>query len=539
MRIRLVRVVAMVVATAASAAVVVLSSGDGLSRSGHGAGADEGLRLIPMDRPAFVPPPESARFTTRAATFTVNYSGFTAPAQAALQFAVDIWSGLLTSPEPVVVDASFATLASGILGSAGATSLRRGVPNDPFANTWYPVAVANKLAGTDLDPARSDITASFSDAVTWYFGTDGQPPSGTVDFVTVVLHEIGHGLGFFGSATIGGGGFGTWGVGTGKPDAFDRFVQNGSSQYLIDQTLFPNPSAELAGLLTGGDLFFGSPALASLTTGRAVTPPARMYAPAAFEAGSSYSHLDETTFPAGDSNSLMTPKVAFMEAIHDPGTITREVLREIGWTVSAGAPPSPADFPTAPTDLAAAISGLDVTLTWNAGAALFSPPSRAASTAFSLEARSASGLTDVLVEALGNVTTFSAQGVPGTYFVAVRGVNAAGQGPRSNEITVQLPGGGAPPCGVVPDPPTGVTVTVSGGTVTLNWTASTGCPATSYLVAAGSTPGADDRASFDTGSALPTLAVMGVSSGTYFVRVHGRGAAGTGGPSPEITVVVP
>lgn len=530
-----------VAALAAVVGVVMLVSGpvpDSMTaRKAHGATPDGGLRLQPTDRPSHVAPP-AARLTTRSATFTVNYSGFTAPAQAAFDFAVGIWSSLLTSPVPIVVDASFGPQPAGILGSAGATSLRRGVPNEPYPNSWYPVAVANKLAGTDLDPAQADIVASFSDAVTWYFGTDGQPPSGTVDFVTVVLHELGHGLGFFGSATVSGA-VGTWGVGSGIPDAFDRFVQNGASQYVVDQTLFPNPSAALAGQLQGGDLFFGSPALLRLTTDRAVTPPARLFAPAAFVPGSSYSHLDETTFPSGDANSLMTPDLSFMEATHDPGNITREILREIGWTVSAGPPPSPDDLPKAPTDLSAEVSGLFVTLTWNAPAPLFAPPTRAAATAYSLEAGSASGLTDVLVQPLGNVTTFSAPGAAGTFFVAVRGVNGVGPGPRSNEVIVTLPGGGPPPCGAAPDAPTGVTPSISGSTVRLDWNASAGCAATSYLVEAGSVQGANDLASLDTGSATPLFSVAGVPSGTYFVRVHGRNVSGTGAPSPDVMVVVP
>ncbi len=66
-----------------------------------------------------------------------------------------------------------------------------------MANTWYVQALANKLAGQDLDPDTSDINATFSSTFTnWYFGLDANPPVGQFDFVTVVLHEITHGLGF-------------------------------------------------------------------------------------------------------------------------------------------------------------------------------------------------------------------------------------------------------------------------------------------------------------------------------------------------------
>src|SRR5262249_59824059 len=34
------------------------------------------------------------------------------------------------------------------------------------------------------------------DSSAWYYGLDANPPSGQIDLVAVVLHELGHGLGF-------------------------------------------------------------------------------------------------------------------------------------------------------------------------------------------------------------------------------------------------------------------------------------------------------------------------------------------------------
>ena len=41
----------------------------------------------------------------------------------------------------------------------------------PLANTWYHVALANKLANTDLVPAQDDITASFSSTFNFYLAS--------------------------------------------------------------------------------------------------------------------------------------------------------------------------------------------------------------------------------------------------------------------------------------------------------------------------------------------------------------------------------
>ncbi len=31
---------------------------------------------------------------------------------------------------------------------------------------------------------------------TWYYGLDGKPPGNQIDFISVLVHELGHGLGF-------------------------------------------------------------------------------------------------------------------------------------------------------------------------------------------------------------------------------------------------------------------------------------------------------------------------------------------------------
>ena len=43
--------------------------------------------------------------------------------------------------------------------------------------------------------------------------------------MSVVLHELGHGLGFAGSMDVDGA-LGSWGLGTAFPIIYDRFVEN-------------------------------------------------------------------------------------------------------------------------------------------------------------------------------------------------------------------------------------------------------------------------------------------------------------------------
>ena len=74
----------------------------------------------------------------------------------AFQRAADIWGATLTSTVPVRIGASFQPLSctanSAVLGSAGADEIWRDFPNAPRAITWYPSALASKLAGAPQQP---------------------------------------------------------------------------------------------------------------------------------------------------------------------------------------------------------------------------------------------------------------------------------------------------------------------------------------------------------------------------------------------------
>ncbi len=310
----------------------------------------------PLKEPHYVPPPrEFLRNAPHTATITVNYIGtWDSQAQAAFQYAADIWETQLTSSVPIVVDAEWTALPSGVLGSAGATTLYRDFPNAPQAGTWYPVALANKLAGSDLNGSTAEIHARFSSAFSnWYFGTDGNTPSDKYDFASVVLHELGHGLGFFGSMIVDDGdsgngdectgtaNVGCWGNGSAYPFIYDRFTENGAGTALLD---FPNNSIALGNQLTGENVFFDGPNADAANSGQ----PVELYAPSAWQYGSSYSHLGEVF--NGTENALMTYSISPGEANHDPGPVMRGMFVDMGWTVDGATPTPTPTWTTVPTD---------------------------------------------------------------------------------------------------------------------------------------------------------------------------------------------
>ncbi|TYZ12566.1 T9SS type A sorting domain-containing protein [Hymenobacter lutimineralis] len=279
-----------------------------------------------------IAPPESflraQRLKGRSinAPITVTYTGFTPAAKAAFQYAVDIWASLLKTDVPIYIEATWEPLKPGVLGSAGPGTYIRNISGAPQSNVWYPIALAEKLAGQELNGAgQADVVASFSSTFDWYLGTDGNTPTNKYDLVSVVLHELGHGLGFVDGMRIVDAG-GEHGYG-GLPVAYDTFVENSLGKRLVDKTNFANPSPELEKQMTSNALYFNSDLAEAVNNN---TRP-RLYAPTRYSGGSSIAHLNENTYLSGDPNSLMTPQIGPAESIHTPGPITLKMFDEMGW----------------------------------------------------------------------------------------------------------------------------------------------------------------------------------------------------------------
>jgi hypothetical protein len=270
----------------------------------------------------------------QTATIQVTYHNYPSAAQAAFDYAAKIWSSILVSTVPITIDAYWQSLAPGVLGQAGPNDFFEWSSSQPAgaqSNTWYTVALANQLTGYDLAPTTTDMESTLSSNINWYFGTDGNTPANQYDFVSVALHEILHGLGNIGLANYDTAtGQGSWGFGTGYPAIYDRYVENGWGQRILNTSLFPNPSVALGNQLTSNNLFFNGPNAVAGNNG--VRP--KLYAPSSWRQGSSYAHLDEYTYPRGDPNSLDTPAFGNGESIHDAGSIIRGILNDEGWKLA-------------------------------------------------------------------------------------------------------------------------------------------------------------------------------------------------------------
>ncbi|MDO8438757.1 MAG: peptidase, partial [Telluria sp.] len=85
----------------------------------------------------------------------------------AFRHAAGIWGETITSSVPIRIAATFEPLpcseSSAVLGAAGAIEIFTDFTNAPRASTWYPGALASKIAGTDVaSPGQAHIRARFN-----------------------------------------------------------------------------------------------------------------------------------------------------------------------------------------------------------------------------------------------------------------------------------------------------------------------------------------------------------------------------------------
>jgi hypothetical protein len=283
--------------------------------------------------------------------------------------AASIWGSILTSAVTIVVRAQFnaqtCTPTSAVLGSAGPVTIHANFAGAPFANTWYHAALANKLTGADLSAGNPDINATFNSqldsgaclgGLVWYYGFDGNEGV-NIELLPVVLHEMGHGLGF--STTTNGT---TGNFNGGLPSIYDKF--------LFDNTVglhweSMTPGQRVASAVNTGNLVWdGAETVAQAAT--FLTHPPRVvnntnpaqyaavpaaFGPQTFSVTANLVVVDDGVAPNSDGCTPIVNAIAGNIALIDRGTCTflakaqaAQAAGAVGIIIAnnvAGLPPNP------------------------------------------------------------------------------------------------------------------------------------------------------------------------------------------------------
>ena len=202
---------------------------------------------------------------------------------------------------------------------------------------WRPPGTCKRLPIPGLASTwileTSDISATFNSdvdnptclgATSWWYGIGAPAPAGTIDFYTVVLHEIGHGIGFLSLVNLG-----TGAKFAGFDDAYERWLWDWTTGGWPGMT---NAQRVASAVNTGQVIFWGPRATEAgrgfLSAGLNAGYP-RVFAPNPVQGGSSISHFDTVLTP----NELMEPAIT-----PPPGPyayLTSGALEDIGWKLLA------------------------------------------------------------------------------------------------------------------------------------------------------------------------------------------------------------
>lgn len=288
----------------------------------------------------------SGQLFSQGATFAFTNTGTTPQIDSAITYAGNLWGQYINSSVPIKIHVYYMNL----FGTTLAITIpngRRDFPSAPVDSVWYPSCLANAMEGVEINPGEDDMNIYFDNTHSWYFGTDANCPGGSYDFVTTLLHEIGHGLGFLSLSKLDGDTLGSFGFITsadlaplvttfpfpnlqGKHSIFSHYMENVGGQSIVDTSLFPNPSNILGSQFKSNGIYFNAPLAVAQNGGTRV----RIFAPTLYAEGSSMEHINESTYPPTNPNTLMTPYEGMSEEHHSPGPLNIAILEDIGWNVN-------------------------------------------------------------------------------------------------------------------------------------------------------------------------------------------------------------
>ena len=275
------------------------------------------------------------RYTYRQGDINVTFAeGFPEEAKQPVLTAADILDSHLFLRVPLEVEVRWDEDAEGVAW---------GGPGSYSCTSWAcrPIGLQNQISGRDGDPGNPDIKITIASNDFFHLSLDGEPPPDKVDLVTIVLHEIAHGLGFVSwlhaieseeeidtnsdeeeealpMAELGR-------SSNGSTSLFDKFIWTYEHSWVEGRE---NPSSDLYKMLTSRSLFWGgteSPWRNTPSRSRAANGGPVLLWTTEDETNPSHLHA------YAHYRSFMRPWLDWGEANHEPDSVVLGMLYDMGW----------------------------------------------------------------------------------------------------------------------------------------------------------------------------------------------------------------
>jgi hypothetical protein len=246
-----------------------------------------------------------------------NVQAWTATQKSDINSAIDEWDRVIeNAPARQIKMHVFWSSFDGTILGGSSSALFSGTSNGEqtiFTGSERAWRENNSSATTWDTYIRYDTDAG---GLAWNFGSDA-PAANTIDFRSVITHEIGHSLGWMSSYSTTTDKFGLGGYGLATYDKF--LVDSAGNKPLNDGTGTPGDFNQL-----DNPVYFDGAAATNLYGG--LVP---IYAPDPYEQGSSLSHLDTGTFP----DAVMSHLIAVGNERRTLSNLEISMMDDMGWQV--------------------------------------------------------------------------------------------------------------------------------------------------------------------------------------------------------------
>lgn len=256
--------------------------------------------------------------------FSVQFVGSLPPSDVitAILYATTVLNTLFAPTVSITIGVEWTDLSSGnpnLLGMGGsyAVCLHPTIPNVLVPAALYSVLTGAPNCPGVLSPLHAALALNSHPPAPWYTGLGGTVPPTSIDLITVVLHEMIHGMGF--ESFMGASGT----------------VGSAPAGFIYDCFLFANTANGWP--YFGGEI--GTPAMTdpSVLTSHVVfrgnvtagnVSSFDVYTPSTFAPGTSLSHVKPSS---SIINRLMFPALGFGQAWHNPGADVYVAMASMGY----------------------------------------------------------------------------------------------------------------------------------------------------------------------------------------------------------------
>ncbi len=257
-------------------------------------------------------------------SFLVDTTNISKDALPAIRFSLALIDSVISTDIPIRVSIDFnKTSRSNVIATGEATSFEIGFSDLALSNFFYPISLAEKIAGKEINGSSSaDIIIIINKELDWHYDITTNDIGVKFDFITLFTHEMIHGLGFQSMVSVISNTVDT----STNLSIFDAHIVDKNGLHLYPNYFKEGEDASKS-LITSDTLFFTNNNFSSLFIDSRIP----LYAPNSFSSGNSIHHLNSQTDSLPPFR-LMRPAFRIGEYQRYIDPYTRGILLALGWT---------------------------------------------------------------------------------------------------------------------------------------------------------------------------------------------------------------